>query len=81
MCGIIGYIGDKPAQPILLNGLKRLEYRGYDSAGMCTFLEKKNSLSVRKLPGKVRGLEMLLKKKPLFGCLGTSHTRWSTHGA
>jgi glucosamine--fructose-6-phosphate aminotransferase (isomerizing) len=76
----MGYIGDKQAQPLLLNGLKRLEYRGYDSAGMCVFLEKKNSLSIRKLPGKVKGLEALLKKRPLFGCLGVSHTRWSTHG-
>jgi len=81
MCGIIGYIGDKPVQPILLNGLKRLEYRGYDSAGMCTFLSSKNCLVTRKLPGKVRGLESLLKRKPLSGCLGISHTRWSTHGA
>ncbi|MGD9014426.1 MAG: glutamine--fructose-6-phosphate transaminase (isomerizing) [Candidatus Omnitrophota bacterium] len=80
MCGIIGYIGNKQAQPLLLNGLKRLEYRGYDSAGMCIFLEQKNSFSIRKLPGKVKALETLLKKKPLFGCLGVSHTRWSTHG-
>ncbi|MDP1853301.1 MAG: glutamine--fructose-6-phosphate transaminase (isomerizing) [Candidatus Omnitrophota bacterium] len=80
MCGIVGYIGDKLAQPILLNGLKRLEYRGYDSAGMVTYLPVKNSLSIRKLPGKVRVLEALLKKKPLSGNLGISHTRWSTHG-
>src|SRR3989338_5446967 len=81
MCGIIGYIGERPAQSILLSGLKRLEYRGYDSAGMATFLPQKNTISVRKLPGKVRGLEELLKKKPLVGCLGVSHTRWATHGA
>ncbi|MFC1657812.1 glutamine--fructose-6-phosphate transaminase (isomerizing) [Candidatus Omnitrophota bacterium] len=80
MCGIIGYIGDKQAQPLLLAGLKRLEYRGYDSAGMCVFTEKKSALSLRKLPGKVKALEGLLKKKPLYGCLGVSHTRWSTHG-
>lgn len=80
MCGIIGYIGNRPAQPILLNGLKRLEYRGYDSAGVCTFLPHKNTLSIRKLPGKVRHLEELLLKKPLSGTLGISHTRWATHG-
>ncbi len=81
MCGIIGYIGNRQAQPILLNGLKRLEYRGYDSAGMCTFLSDKQDLSVRKLPGKVKSLEALLKKRPLQGSVGISHTRWSTHGA
>ncbi|MFA5363117.1 MAG: glutamine--fructose-6-phosphate transaminase (isomerizing) [Candidatus Omnitrophota bacterium] len=81
MCGIIGYIGDKQAQPILLNGLKHLEYRGYDSAGMCVILEKKNKLSVRKLPGKVKELETLLKHKPLSGKRGLAHCRWATHGA
>lgn len=81
MCGIIGYIGEKPAQPILLNGLRHLEYRGYDSCGMATFLSHKNSLSVRKLPGKVRGLETFLKNKPLSGSLGVAHTRWATHGS
>ncbi len=81
MCGIIGYIGKRQAQPILLNGLKRLEYRGYDSCGMIAFLERKNSLSVRKLPGKVRDLEELLKKKPLSSTSGLSHNRWATHGA
>lgn len=80
MCGIVGYIGDKLAQPLLLSGLKRLEYRGYDSAGMVTYLSAKRSLSIRKLPGKVGALEALLKKKPLSGSLGISHTRWSTHG-
>ncbi len=81
MCGIVGYIGDRQAQPILLNGLKRLEYRGYDSAGMCTFLGSKQTLSVRKLAGKVRDLEALLKKRPLNGSLGLAHNRWATHGA
>ncbi len=81
MCGIIGYIGDREAQPILLNGLKRLEYRGYDSAGMCVILENKESLSVRKLSGKVKDLEGLLKKKPLCGSRGLAHNRWATHGA
>ncbi len=81
MCGIIGYIGERQAQPILLNGLKRLEYRGYDSCGMITFLESKNTLLVRKLPGKVKDLEELLKKRPLSGTRGLSHNRWATHGA
>ncbi|HLD82718.1 MAG TPA: glutamine--fructose-6-phosphate aminotransferase, partial [Candidatus Omnitrophota bacterium] len=73
MCGIIGYIGEREAQPILLNGLKRLEYRGYDSAGMVTYLPGKDALSIRKIPGKVKRLEGLLEKRPLSGCLGISH--------
>lgn len=81
MCGIIGYIGKKDAQGILLNGLKRLEYRGYDSSGICMFLEDKDALSTRKLPGKVRDLEELLKKRPLIGNMGIAHCRWATHGA
>ena len=81
MCGIIGYIGNREAQGILLNGLKRLEYRGYDSSGMATIIAAKNTLSVRKSPGKIKALEKLLKKKPLSGFLGIAHTRWATHGA
>lgn len=80
MCGIIGYIGDRDAQPILLNGLKRLEYRGYDSSGVSVLLENKGALSVRKLPGKVKDLCRLLEKKPLKGKLGIAHNRWATHG-
>jgi glucosamine--fructose-6-phosphate aminotransferase (isomerizing) len=81
MCGIIGYIGDRHAQPILLNGLKRLEYRGYDSAGMVTYLSEKDALSARKLSGKVKDLENLVEKKSLSGSLGVAHCRWATHGA
>ncbi|MFH1457646.1 MAG: glutamine--fructose-6-phosphate transaminase (isomerizing) [Candidatus Omnitrophota bacterium] len=81
MCGIIGYIGEKEAQPILLNGLRRLEYRGYDSSGMCVLSANKNALSVRKLPGKIKDLEHILEKNPLVGRLGISHNRWATHGA
>jgi glucosamine--fructose-6-phosphate aminotransferase (isomerizing) len=81
MCGIVGYIGEKQAQPILLNGLRRLEYRGYDSAGMVTYLPRKGSLSLRRLSGKVKRLAGLLNKRPLAGSLGIAHTRWSTHGS
>ena len=81
MCGIIGYIGNRQSQPILLNGLKCLEYRGYDSSGMALILDKKNEISVRKAQGKIVQLEHLLKKKPLAGCTGIAHTRWATHGA
>jgi len=81
MCGIIGYVGERDAQPILLDGLERLEYRGYDSCGMVTYLDHKQSLSLRKLPGKVKDLEKLLKNRPLSGSCGIAHCRWATHGA
>lgn len=80
MCGIIGYAGDRPAQSILLNGLKRLEYRGYDSSGMAIILSAKGAPSIRKAPGKIKALEKLLKDKPLKGSVGIAHTRWATHG-
>ena len=78
MCGIVGYIGAKQAQPILLNGLKRLEYRGYDSAGMATIIKGKVALCKQK--GKIVVLEKLLNKKPLRGTTAISHSRWATHG-
>jgi len=81
MCGIIGYIGHREAQPILLEGLKRLEYRGYDSSGMALVLSEKKSISIRKTPGKIKVLEKLLKTKPMRGSTGIAHTRWATHGA
>ncbi len=81
MCGIVGYIGLRPAQQILISGLKSLEYRGYDSSGLATILSNKNSVSIRKSPGKIAALENILKKKPLSGSLGIAHTRWATHGA
>ncbi len=80
MCGIIGYIGEREAQPILLNGLKRLEYRGYDSSGMALVSPSKKNILVRKSPGKISALENLLRKKILSDSIGIAHTRWATHG-
>jgi len=78
MCGIVGYIGDKNALPILLNGLKRLEYRGYDSAGIA--LLSNNKLDVYKQKGKVSDLEDKLNSLNLKSTIGIGHTRWATHG-
>ena len=78
MCGIVGYIGKKEAAPLLLEGLRRLEYRGYDSAGLCTL--DTGQLQVRKCVGRVARLEQMLRKSPVTGSLGISHTRWATHG-
>ncbi len=79
MCGILGYIGDKPATQILVDGLRKLEYRGYDSAGVAVL--NGHSLFLRRSVGKLESLERLLKKNPLTGSLGLGHTRWATHGA
>ena len=78
MCGIIGYIGTKKAKPILINGLLRLEYRGYDSAGISTI--EKNGLSVMKDKGRVKNLYNLDGIDSLEGTIGIAHTRWATHG-
>jgi glutamine---fructose-6-phosphate transaminase (isomerizing) len=78
MCGIVAYLGDKEAYPILLNGLKRLEYRGYDSAGMAFVTG--GELRIYKCQGKVSDLETHLTGKPVNGTLGMGHTRWATHG-
>ena len=78
MCGIVGYLGRKTAAPLLLEGLRRLEYRGYDSAGVCTL--DNGSLPVRKCVSSVARLAELLEQKPATGSLGISHTRWATHG-
>jgi len=80
MCGIVGYVGNKDALPILLESLKKLEYRGYDSSGV-GFLGHDARLIVRKSKGKIRNLEELIKSRPLpFAHVGISHTRWATHG-
>jgi glucosamine--fructose-6-phosphate aminotransferase (isomerizing) len=80
MCGIIGYVGKKSASPILLEGLRRLEYRGYDSAGVAVLDQA--TLVVRKKLGKIdEGIARLLKAEPVHGSLGIAHTRWATHGA
>jgi glutamine---fructose-6-phosphate transaminase (isomerizing) len=78
MCGIVGYIGSQEATPIILEGLKKLEYRGYDSAGICT-LEGCTS-EKRRSEGKLINLERLLQEQPLSGSIGIGHTRWATHG-
>ena len=78
MCGIVGFIGNQEATPIILDGLKRLEYRGYDSAGICTV--ESGCTEIRRSQGKLFNLERLLTEKPLTGTLGIGHTRWATHG-
>ena len=78
MCGIVGYIGTKKASPILINGLIRLEYRGYDSAGISTV--EKNGLSIMKDKGRVANLTKLEGIDDLEGTIGIAHTRWATHG-
>ena len=80
MCGIVGYIGKKQAYPILINGLKRLEYRGYDSAGCAMLSDKDFGLNVYKAKGKVSDLEKFADGKDISGTIGIAHTRWATHG-
>lgn len=78
MCGIIGYLGSKNCVPVLVEGLKKLEYRGYDSAGLAVVRD--NRIQVRRVKGKIRDLEESLKASPLEGSYGLGHTRWATHG-
>lgn len=78
MCGIVGYIGPQAATPLLLDGLKKLEYRGYDSAGLAVHDGK--AVQLRRAVGKLANLGEVEKKNPLSGCLGIGHTRWATHG-
>src|SRR5437762_3363751 len=78
MCGIVGYVGRAEAVPILLDGLRRLEYRGYDSAGVAVV--DRGHLETRKCAGRIAALAKLITKRPLSGSFGVSHTRWATHG-
>ena len=79
MCGIIGIIGKSDVQDWIVDGLSRLEYRGYDSAGVAIMSDAKASVS--KAVGKLDNLKAELARKPLVGCVGIEHTRWATHGA
>jgi glucosamine--fructose-6-phosphate aminotransferase (isomerizing) len=79
MCGIVGYVGRAKAAPILLDGLRRLEYRGYDSAGL-SVVNGRHELETRKCAGRIAALAKLMAKKPVSGSFGVSHTRWATHG-
>jgi glucosamine--fructose-6-phosphate aminotransferase (isomerizing) len=79
MCGIVGYVGSRRAVPIILEGLKKLEYRGYDSAGIAVYCDDE-SLGIRRASGKLRNLEDVLQLDPVDGRYGIGHTRWATHG-
>jgi glucosamine--fructose-6-phosphate aminotransferase (isomerizing) len=79
MCGIVGIIGQKPVAPVILEALKRLEYRGYDSAGIATL--SGGEIDRRRAEGKLFNLEKMLDEWPLDGTIGIGHTRWATHGA
>src|SRR6266513_385988 len=78
MCGIIGYIGSKPVVPVLLEGLRRMEYRGYDSAGVAVVSPE--GISLRRSAGKLANLEKAIRVDPVDGVYGVGHTRWATHG-
>jgi glutamine---fructose-6-phosphate transaminase (isomerizing) len=78
MCGIVGYIGEKDATPIIMNGLKRLEYRGYDSAGIAVL--ENGAIAVRRDAGKLENLQNMVNEEPIHGRMGIGHTRWATHG-
>jgi glucosamine--fructose-6-phosphate aminotransferase (isomerizing) len=79
MCGIVGYVGYKPAVPVIIDGLRRLEYRGYDSAGVAV-VGPAAGLQIRRAEGKLRNLEEVIRLNPLEGSYGIGHTRWATHG-
>jgi glucosamine--fructose-6-phosphate aminotransferase (isomerizing) len=79
MCGIVGYIGPKPCVPVIMEGLARLEYRGYDSAGIAV-AGGGHALQLRRAPGKLRNLDAILREDPVHGTYGIGHTRWATHG-
>ena len=77
MCGIIGYIGSKPVVPVLLEGLRRMEYRGYDSAGVAVVSPE--GIALRRSAGKLANLEQAIRVEPVKGLYGVGHTRWATH--
>ncbi|MGI9055660.1 MAG: hypothetical protein ACR2F2_07640 [Pyrinomonadaceae bacterium] len=79
MCGIVGYVGNKQVVPLIIDGLRKLEYRGYDSAGIAV-VDDNNHLELRRAEGKLRNLEEAIRLKPLDGNYGIGHTRWATHG-
>src|SRR5438045_2305735 len=79
MCGIVGYVGNKQVVPVILDGLRKLEYRGYDSAGIAV-VDENHHLDIRRAEGKLRNLEEAIRLKPLDGTYGIGHTRWATHG-
>src|SRR5580658_10209870 len=80
MCGIVGYVGPKKVVPVIIEGLRRLEYRGYDSAGIAVGHPGSDKLDLRRAPGKLANLEEVLREHPLEGTFGIGHTRWATHG-
>ena len=80
MCGIVGYVGPKEVVPVILEGLRRLEYRGYDSAGIAVGCKGQEQLEIRRAPGKLRNIEQVLRDHPISGSYGIGHTRWATHG-
>jgi len=80
MCGIVGYVGKKKVVPVIIEGLRRLEYRGYDSAGIAVGSPLRTTLEVRRAPGKLANLEEVLREHPVDGTYGIGHTRWATHG-
>src|SRR2546430_9925373 len=79
MCGIVGYIGPRKVVPVIIEGLRKLEYRGYDSAGIAVVTQD-GKMEIRRAPGKLRNLEEVISKSPLEGTYGIGHTRWATHG-
>ena len=79
MCGIVGYVGKKAVVPVIIEGLRKLEYRGYDSAGIAVG-GNGAGLQIRRAEGKLRNLEEVIRQKPLDGTYGIGHTRWATHG-
>src|SRR5438552_12083746 len=79
MCGIVGYVGNKQVVPLIIDGLRKLEYRGYDSAGIAVVNEE-HELQIRRAEGKLRNLEEAIRLSPLDGSYGIGHTRWATHG-